>query len=293
MFSVMAAQEIPKPKNWQDFQRGCVVLFQAELKDPHAQEYGRHDQKQQGIDILGRRNGDPTRLVGVQCRRYVEPLKYVDMLKDCREALEIKAGLKEIIFATTAPSDTKATDAVLEVERLMRSEGHDLTVVLYSWSDLELKICQHPPALAFFFPVAVASTAQQNVRIDATALTAAVAEAGGLTGVQIKDKLSTTAKVAAALIKHGHLKSVTVINPVNRCPIIVVPVAEVERFGREFVSLFALARQQRRHHMAVKKELDAASVKPAMDSGNIGATFYRRGDLATAKIFTSTLKLQT
>lgn len=108
----------------------------------------------------------------------------------------------------------------------------------------------------------------------------------GLTGVQIKDKLSTTAKVAAALIKHGHLKSVTVINPVNRCPIIVVPVAEVERFDREFVSLFALARQQRRHHMAVKKELDAASVKPAMDPGNIGATFYRRGDLATAKIFT-------
>lgn len=177
MFSMMAAQEIPKPKNWQDFQRGCVVLFQAELKDPHAQEYGRHGQKQRGIDVLGRRNGDPTRLVGVQCRRYVEPLKYADMLKDCREALQIKAGLKEIIFATTAPSDTKATDAVLEVERVLRSEGHDLTVALYSWSDLELKICQHPPALAFFFPAAVASTAQQNVRIDATALTAAVAEA--------------------------------------------------------------------------------------------------------------------
>lgn len=59
MFSVTAAQEIPRPKNWQDFQRGCVVLFQAELKDPHAQECGRHGQKQRGIDILGRRNGEP------------------------------------------------------------------------------------------------------------------------------------------------------------------------------------------------------------------------------------------
>lgn len=177
MFSVMAAQEIPKPKNWQDFQRGCVVLFSAELKDPHAQEYGRHGQKQRGIDILGRRNGDPRHLVGIQCRRYLEPLKYAAMLKDCREALGIQAGLKEIIFATTAPSDTKATDAVLEVERLLRSEGHDLTVVLYSWSDLELKICQHPPALAFFYPAAVASTAQQTGKIDAADLSAALAEA--------------------------------------------------------------------------------------------------------------------
>jgi len=118
VFSVTAAQEIPRPKNWQDFQRGCVVLFQAELKDPHAQEYGRHGQKQRGIDILGRRNGDPNHFVGIQCRRYVEPLKKADILKDCRDALAIKAGVKEIIFATTCPSDTKATDAALRRRRI-------------------------------------------------------------------------------------------------------------------------------------------------------------------------------
>lgn len=103
---------------------------------------------------------------------------------------------------------------------------------------------------------------------------------GGLTGLQIKDKLSTTAKVAAALIKHGHLKSVTVVNPINRCPTVVVPIAEVERFEREFVSLFALARRRNCHHMAVKKKLDEAGVKSAMDPKKIGATFYRRRDLA-------------
>jgi hypothetical protein len=99
---------------------------------------------------------------------------------------------------------------------------------------------------------------------------------GGLTGMEIKDRLSTTAKVASALIKHGYLKSVTVINPVNRCPTVVVPVDEVERFQREYVSLFVLARQQGRHFLAVKKELDAAGVLPALDPEKIGATFYRR-----------------
>jgi len=174
LFSVTAAQEIPKPKNWQDFQRGCVVLFQAELKDPHAQEYGRHGQKQSGIDILARRDGIHDHFVGIQCRRYDVPLKKAVILKDCRDALTIKAGLKEIIFATTCPSDTKATDAALEVESELRAEGYDLKVILYSWSDLELKICRHPEAHAFFFPAAVASTAAQSVRLDSGSISAIV-----------------------------------------------------------------------------------------------------------------------
>jgi len=102
---------------------------------------------------------------------------------------------------------------------------------------------------------------------------------GGLTGTEIKDKLSTTAKVAAALIKHGHLKTITVVNPMNRCPTVVVPAGEVERFARKYISLFALAKQQRRHFRAVKKELDAAGIEPALDPGKIGATFYRKADL--------------
>ena len=112
-----------------------MVLFQAELSDPHALEYGRHGQRQRGIDILGRRHGVLDLFVGIQCRRYDVPIKKAAILKGCRDALAIKAGLKEIIFATTSPSDTKATDAAIEVESELRAEGHDLRVVLYSWSN--------------------------------------------------------------------------------------------------------------------------------------------------------------
>ncbi len=102
---------------------------------------------------------------------------------------------------------------------------------------------------------------------------------GELTGLQIKDKLSTTAKVASALIKHGHLKSITVVNPINRCPTVVVPVHEVERFAREYVSLFAIARQRGRHFLVVKKELQDAAVEPVFNPRKIRATFYRRADV--------------
>jgi hypothetical protein len=103
---------------------------------------------------------------------------------------------------------------------------------------------------------------------------------GGLTGIEIKDKLATTAKVAAALIKHGYFATITVVNPVNRCPTVVVPAGEVERFGKRYVSLFALAKQQGRHFRAVKKELEAAGIEPALDPGKVGATFYLRADLS-------------
>ena len=45
------------------------------------------------------------------------------------------------------------------------------------------------------------------------------------------------------------------------------------------MSLFALARLLGRHHMAVKKGLEAAGIEPALDPKNVGATFYRRAHL--------------
>jgi hypothetical protein len=48
---------------------------------------------------------------------------------------------------------------------------------------------------------------------------------------------------------------------------------------REYVSLFALAKQQGRHFRAVKKELDAAGIEQALVPRKIGTRFCRRKDL--------------
>lgn len=163
------AFEIPKPLDWQTFQRQCVVLFIDELGDPNAQEYGRHGQAQGGIDILGRRNGRPDHFVGIQCRRYDKPLKQTKILADARSALKLEAGLKELIFATTAPDDTGATDAALAVERQLRAEGHDLTIALYGWGQLQQMICRHDAAYHAFFPAALATHMPRTAEPPATA----------------------------------------------------------------------------------------------------------------------------
>jgi hypothetical protein len=97
---------------------------------------------------------------------------------------------------------------------------------------------------------------------------------GGFTAFALKDRMQTTHRVVRKLIAQGHLKTITVVNPVNRCPTVVVPADEVERFEREYVSLFGLAKQQGRHFLKVKQELDAAGIKPSLDPKKIGATFY-------------------
>ncbi|MES0057280.1 tetratricopeptide repeat protein [Mesorhizobium sp. M0078] len=137
-------------------------MFRDELNDPNTVEYGRGGQDQGGIDVIGRRNGDPKHYVGVQCRRITKPLKQAKILSDCRAALQLEAGLKEIIFATTADDDTHATDAAVAVERALREEGHDLTVSLYGWGALQILIALHESAYAFFFPASVSTSAPQR-----------------------------------------------------------------------------------------------------------------------------------
>jgi hypothetical protein len=88
--------------------------------------------------------------------------------------------------------------------------------------------------------------------------------------------------VVRALIAHGHLATVAAVNPVNRCPQWVLTGEEVEGFGKRYLSLFALAKQQRKHFRAVKKELEAAGVKPTFDPETVGATFYGRSDCQSA-----------
>jgi hypothetical protein len=104
------------------------------------------------------------------------------------------------------------------------------------------------------------------------------ADHGGFTGKALQGRLQTTDRVIRKLIAGGHLRTKTVINPINRCPTVIVTAEEVERFEREFLSLFVLTKQQGKHFRPVKKELGAAGVKPAMDPDEVGATFYPRSD---------------
>jgi len=101
---------------------------------------------------------------------------------------------------------------------------------------------------------------------------------GGYTAMAVSKRLQTTSRVVRALMTQNHLKTLTVTNPINRCPTVIVSVHELDRFEREYVSLFALAKQLGKHFRVVKKKLEDAGVEPVFNPKKIGATFYRRTD---------------
>ncbi len=49
--SSLNSTALPKPRNWQDFEKQVRELFACELNDPNTQMHGRTGQPQRGVDV--------------------------------------------------------------------------------------------------------------------------------------------------------------------------------------------------------------------------------------------------
>ena len=105
-------------------------------------------------------------------------------------------------------------------------------------------------------------------------------EHGGVSLRQVASMLETNDVVVRNLIVTGTLETFMATNPVNRCPQVVVGPAEIARFRETYVSLFQLSRERGKHIKAVRNELNAAGVKPALAPMKMKATFYLRAEIA-------------
>lgn len=148
----ISASEIPKPLDWQGFQRACVILFRCVLGDPAVLQFGSEGQTQHGIDLLGYRNADTSRPVGIQCRRLETRLTETKMRKDVEEARAIEPALTEFIFATTTKRDKNLTLAATKLTAEIKASGWDCRVTFMPWPDLQHEISQHHAALKAFWP---------------------------------------------------------------------------------------------------------------------------------------------
>jgi hypothetical protein len=95
-------------------------------------------------------------------------------------------------------------------------------------------------------------------------------------------RLGTTDRVIAALIADRPGGPVLESRPKTDSPggrARVIPLAAIEAFERIYISLIALARERRLHHLAVAAALAERGITPAFDPATIHATFYRRADI--------------
>jgi hypothetical protein len=77
------------PSDDTDFEEKCVPLFAGIVNDSNFKRVATSGKNQQGIDLIGARDGDPHRPVGVQCKLKTkgDKLKETEIRSDVGRAL--------------------------------------------------------------------------------------------------------------------------------------------------------------------------------------------------------------
>lgn len=96
----------------------------------------------------------------------------------------------------------------------------------------------------------------------------------GVTARAAEKILGTTTAVVASLIRHGYLPRRTVINPINRCPVELIDLMDLEKFCDSYVSLSQICKAKNLSPRIVADRLKGVS--PAFGKPEVPATFYRR-----------------
>jgi len=92
-------EELNPPASWDEFEDICADLFMREWNDPNVVRYGRSGQRQDGVDIKGREDGQD---VGTQCKKKgkwpPKRLTKTDVDTEVREALKFKPKARQVHY---------------------------------------------------------------------------------------------------------------------------------------------------------------------------------------------------
>lgn len=152
--SRLAATQIPKPSDDAAFERACVILWQGLLKDPNVQRFGRSGQAQQGVDLLGLRDRDPSQLVGIQCKLKGDgkPLTEKELRAEFALALTFAPPLREYFVVTTAPDSAPLQVVANSLTLEQHALGRTIECHVWGWNTLEEKIADDAEARKAFDP---------------------------------------------------------------------------------------------------------------------------------------------
>jgi hypothetical protein len=151
--SQFASIDIPRPLNWQDFERHCRVLFECIFDDPQTASHGSPGQRQNGVDIFGRREAGQGRLVGVQCKqKFDSRVTPRELREEVEKAKNFVPPLDEFILVTTANDDEHIQQTARELEQEFAALGRRISIAVWGWKRLAEEISSFPRALKTFHP---------------------------------------------------------------------------------------------------------------------------------------------
>lgn len=143
--------QLPKPKNWQDFESICHELWRSIWGDVYAQKNGRQGQPQHGVDIYGH----PTYACGihaVQCKgkndNYDTEVTIKEIDDECKKAEKFTPKISNYILATTKKKEVSLQKHCLEITK---ANTYQFPVNIWSWDDIEPEIQARPDLLKLHY----------------------------------------------------------------------------------------------------------------------------------------------
>ncbi|MBC3474991.1 hypothetical protein [Pseudomonas taiwanensis] len=130
--SGIAAVEVPRPKDWQSFERIVLGALSLKWKNTHFVKNGRDGQSQKGVDIIG--EDASGRAIGVQCK-HTKRLDVKVILSEVEKAEKFKGGVFEFYIATSAEHDALVQEKVRE-ESGRRVRQGKFPILLLFWDDI-------------------------------------------------------------------------------------------------------------------------------------------------------------
>lgn len=130
------SQTLRKPKNWQDFESLCLLLWREEWKSEDIKKNGRNGQAQKGVDICGHReNEDGYSGIQCKCKPGNKPITADEIDSEIENAKQFQPALRRLIFATTADKDVTIEEYVRIKDNESRKAG-SFTIDIKSWQDI-------------------------------------------------------------------------------------------------------------------------------------------------------------
>jgi hypothetical protein len=136
-------KQLSPPSNWQDFEDLCKRLFGEIWNCRHSiSKHGRQGQKQYGVDVYGRPEGEKG-YWGIQCKgkasNYGKILTKSEIDAEIQNAKLFEPSLKVFIFATTAAKDQEI-ERYVRVKNLESEANGGFQILLKDWEDLSDEI---------------------------------------------------------------------------------------------------------------------------------------------------------
>ncbi len=148
------------PESSEAFEDRCAVLFRRIINDPNLKGVATSGANQEGIDLIGARDGDPHQPVSVQCKlkKRQDRLSVSEARSDIGRSIKIEPKLSEIYVVTTAPDDLALDKLAIAIRQEQADLGRAVQVQIWGWDELQRRIRLYPDAVRAFDPEYSAST---------------------------------------------------------------------------------------------------------------------------------------